>query len=126
MPKRLIGGGSGFNGRPHVDPASHPGTVLPKLAYVSVNLHSLGRLLNLTQVERMWLQTAYRWARFPDQQPDLVAADRDAVLALLSQRWSVPLDSVDAATRPNRLRALRMLEPVDSFVDGWLALVNTD
>jgi hypothetical protein len=121
MPKRLIGRGSGFDGSElghNGDPTAHPGTVLPALTYVNVNLHMLGRLLNLTQVERMWLQTAYRWTRFPDHQPDPVAADRDAVLALLSERWSVPLDSVVAATRPNRLRALRMLEPVDSFVDG--------
>ena len=121
MPNRLIGGSSGFNGSelgPHVDPASHPGTVLPKLAYVSANLLMLGRLLNLTKVERMWLESAYRWTRFPDQQPDPFAADRHAVLALLSQWWAVPLDAVDAATRPNRLRALRMLEPVDSFVVG--------
>lgn len=116
MPKRLIGGGSGFDGSelgPHVDPASHPKTVLPTLAYVTVNLRMLGRLLNLTEVERIWLESAYRWTRFPDQQPDPVAADRDAVLALLSQRWSVPLESVVAATRPNRLHALRMLEPFD-------------
>lgn len=121
MPNRLIGGGSGFDGSelgPDVDQAAYPDTVLPTLAYVTVNLHMLGRLLNLTQVERMWLPTAYSSTRFPDHQPDPVAADRDAVLALLSERWSVPLDSVDAATRPNRLRALRMLEPVDSFVEG--------
>lgn len=121
MLNRLIGGGSGFDGSelgPHVDPAAHPETVLSKLAYVNVNLRMLGRLLNLTQVERMWLQTAYRWTRFPDHQPDPVAADRDAVLALLSQWWTMPLESVDAATRPNRLRALRMLEPVDCFVGG--------
>lgn len=121
MPKRLIGGSSGFDGSepdPDDHPASHPDTVLPKLAYVTANLRMLGRLLNLTEVERMWLKTAYRWTRFPDQQSDPVAADRDAVLALLSQWWSVPLDAVDAATRPNRLRALQMLGPVDSFVDG--------
>ena len=121
MPKRLIGGGSGFDGSelgPDVDPASHPDTVLPTLAYVTLNLRMLGRLLNLTEVERMWLESAYRWTRFPDQQPDLVAADRDAVLALLSQWWSVPLDAVHAATRPNRLLALQTLEPVDSIVDG--------
>ena len=121
MPKRLIGGGRGFDGSelgPDVDPAAHPDTVLPTLAYVTLNLRMLGRLLNLTEVERMWLEMAYRWTRFPDQQPDLVAADRDAVLALLSERWSMPLASVVAATRPNRLRGLRLLEPVDSFVDG--------
>lgn len=121
MPKRLIGGGSGFNGSdpdPDVDPAAHPDTVLPTMACVTVNLRILGRLLNLTEVERMWLESAYRWTRFPYQQPDPVAADRDAVLALLSQWWSLPLESVVAATCPNRLRALRMLEPVDSFVDG--------
>ncbi len=121
MPKRLIGRGSGFDGSelaPHVDPATHPDTVLPTLAYVTLNLRMLERLLNLTEVERMWLQTAYRWTRFPDQQPDPVAADRDAVLALLSEWWSVPMESVVAATRPNRLRALRMLEPVDRFVEG--------
>lgn len=121
MPNRLIGGGSGFNGSElghNGDPTAHPDTVLPTLAYVIVNLRMLGRLLNLTEVERMWLETAYRWTRFPDQQPDPVAADRDAVLALLSQRCFVLLESVIAATRPNRLRALRMLEPVDSFVDG--------
>jgi hypothetical protein len=73
----------------------------------------LGRLLNLTQVERMWLESAYRWTRSHDQQPDLVADERDAVLALLSQWWSVTLESVVSATRPNRLRALRMLEPFD-------------
>lgn len=117
MPKRLIGGGSGFDGS-ELDPAAPPDTVLPTLAYVSVNLRMLGRLLNLTGVERMWLDSAYRWTRFPDQQPDPVAADRDAVLALLSQWLSVPLELVVAATRPNRLRALRMLEPVDSCVDG--------
>lgn len=117
MPKRLIGGGSGFDGS-ELGPEVQPGTVLPTLIYVNVNLHMLGRLLNLTEVERMWLQMAYRWTRFPDHQPDPVAADRDAVLALLSQWWSVPLELVVAATRPNRLRALRMLEPVDSFVDG--------
>lgn len=121
MPKRLIGGGSGFDGSElgHTgDPAAHPGTALPTLAYVTVNLHMLGRLLNLTEVERMWLQTAYLWTQFPDQQPDPVAAERDAVLALLSERWSLPLESVVAATRPNRLRALRMLEPFDSYGDG--------
>lgn len=121
MPKHLLGGGSGFDGgehSPHVDPASHPDTVLPTLAYVTVNLRMLVRLLSLTAVERMWLESAYRWTRFPDQQPDPVAAERDAVLALLSQWWSVQWESVVTATRPNRLRALRMLEPVDSFVDG--------
>lgn len=121
MPKRLIGSSSGFKGSelgPDVDQAAHPDTVLPTMAYVTANLRMLGRLLNLTEVERMWLDSAYRWTRFPDQQPIPVAADRDAVLALLSQWWSVPLDAVDAATRPNRLRALRMLEPVDSSVGG--------
>lgn len=121
MHKRLIGGGSGFDGSElgnNGDPAAHPGTVLPTLTYVTVNQHMLGRLLNLTEVEQKWLQMAYRWTRFPDQQPDPVAADRDAVLALLSQWWTVPLDAADAATRPNRLRALRMLEPVDCFVGG--------
>lgn len=116
MPKRLIGGSSGFDGSepdPDVDPAAHPDTVQPTLAYVTVNLRMLVRLLNLTEVEWMWLQTAYRWTRFHDQQPDPVAADSDAVLALLSQWCSVPLESVVAATRPNRLRALRMLEPFD-------------
>ena len=116
MPKRLIGGSSGFDGSElghNGDPAAHPNTVLPTLAYVTVNLRTLGRLLNLTQVERMWLESAYRWTRFHDQQPDLVAADRDAVLVLFSQWWSVPLESVVAPARPNRLRALRMLEPFD-------------
>ncbi|HRK38727.1 MAG TPA: hypothetical protein PK347_10080 [Burkholderiaceae bacterium] len=69
-------------------------------------------MLNLTEVERMWLESAYHWTRFPDQQSDPVRADRDAVQAL-SQWWSVPMESVVAATRPNRLRALRMLEPFD-------------
>lgn len=121
MPKRLIGGGSGFDGSelgPDVDPASHPETMFPTLTYVTVNLRMLGRLLNLTEVERKWLQMAYRCTRFPDQQLDPVVAGRDAVLALLSQWWSVPLESVVAATCPNRLRALRMLEPVDRSVDG--------
>ena len=121
MPKHLLGGGSEFDSSepsPHVDPATHPDTVLPTMACVTVNLRILGRLLNLTEVERMWLESAYRWTRFPDQQPIPVAVDRDAVLALLSQCWSVSLESVVAATRPNRLHALRMLEPVDSFVDG--------
>ncbi len=121
MPKSLIGGSSGFDGSElgrNGDPMAHPDTVLPTLTYVAVNLRMLGRLLNLTEVERMWLESAYRWTRFPDQQPDPVTADREAVLALLSQWWSVPLESVVAATRPNRLRALRMLEPVDSFIEG--------
>jgi len=112
MPKRLIGGGSGFDGS-ELGPAAHPVTLLPTPTYVTVNLRMLGRLLNLTEVERMWLESAYRWTRFPDQQPDPVAVDRDAVLALLSERWSVPLESVVAATRPKRLHALRMLEPLD-------------
>lgn len=116
MPNRLIGGGSGFDGSelgPDVDPAVHPDTVLPTMAYVTANLRMLGRLLNLTEVEQMWLESAYRWTRFPDHQPDPVAADRDAVQVLLAQWWSVSLESVVAATSPNRLRALRMLEPFD-------------
>jgi len=117
MPKRLIGGGSGFKGS-ELGPAAHHDTVFPTLAYVTINLRMLGRLLNLTEVERKWLESAYRWSRLHDHQRDPVVADRDAVLALLSQWWSVPLESVVAATCPNRLRALRMLEPVDSFVVG--------
>jgi hypothetical protein len=53
MPTCLNGGNSGFDGielGPHVDTAAHPDTVLPTLAYVTVNLRMLGRLLNLTEV----------------------------------------------------------------------------
>lgn len=94
---------------------THSEAQLPAVCYVALNLKMLGRLLNLTELERQWLQWSYCWSRSTDVEwPDERMFNRNAALEKLSILWGVPLEMISVTASPNRLRTLHLLEPFDS------------
>ena len=82
------------------------------LCHASVNLKRLGKLLGLSEVERLWVLWAYCCsADHPLELPSVRLRSQAHGLEVLAMLWGLPFTSVQQVATPNRLRGLQILEP---------------
>jgi hypothetical protein len=90
-----------------------------------INLRMAGQLLNLTELERAWFETAYVWSRSGLALPDVEIVDE-------AMRWHTLIGLLDQSPSPDekawinaaqRLRGLGLVAPRRYWPDGknWLS-----
>lgn len=75
----------------------------------AINFERISTLLNLTQVEREWLLWAYCFSWFP--MPNVALGSEQHGLAVIAALLGAKMEEMLHCVFPNRLRAMRLLEP---------------
>lgn len=84
-----------------------------KPSVIRINLRTIAQLLNLTEIERGWLETAFAWTLSGLALPDIRIEDKLGRWHLLAGLLDLPVLPTDRAwlTASRRLRSLALIAP---------------